>query len=163
MIMDFINNPYVAVILFVIFLIVYFVYLDVEGSFSNGFLHFGPGDSRENTKQFMNVNLDSWSKVITLYALCFFTGFMRTYYDNVVTGSILSSISDPSIVEIPYSEAGVYAVTLIDPLIMHSLQVIELLATLTLQFQFILPIVIGSYIGGFPGVYYKLKTKTFIS
>jgi len=70
---------------------------------------------------------------------------------------------DPNVSHIPYSQAGTYAVVLIDPLIMHSLKVIEFLATLTLQFQFILPLVIGSYIGGLPTVIGLLSSKTYTS
>ena len=67
MIMEYFYNPYIVVVIFVLFLMFYFVYLDVEGSFANGFLHFGPGGDNSNTTQFMGVTLDSWSKVFTLY------------------------------------------------------------------------------------------------
>ena len=163
MIMDIFWNPYFIVVIFIVFLIVYFVYLDVEGSFANGFLHFGPGGDTTNSTQFMGITLDSWSKVLTLYLICFTTGFLSTHYDNVVTSSIINKLTDPSVTYVPYSQSGTYAVVLIDPLIMHSLKVIEFLATLTLQFQFILPVVVGSYIGGLPTVLPLLSSKTYES
>lgn len=161
--MDIFWNPYFIVVIFIVFLIVYFVYLDVEGSFANGFLHFGPGGDTTNSTQFMGITLDSWSKVLTLYLICFTTGFLSTHYDNVVTSSIINKLTDPSVTYVPYSQSGTYAVVLIDPLIMHSLKVIEFLATLTLQFQFILPVVVGSYIGGLPTVLPLLSSKTYES
>jgi hypothetical protein len=145
------------------FLIAYFIFLDVEGSFANDFLHFGPGGTNVNSAQFMGIVLDSWSKVITLYFICFTTGFLSTHYDNVVSMSIINNVMDTSITHVPYSQTGTYAVVLIDPLIMHSLKVIEFFATLTLQFQFILPVVVGSYIGGLPTVLNILKSKTYES
>jgi len=161
--MDLFNNPYIVVILFIVFLIAYFVYLDIEGSFANGFLHFGPGIDNSTTSQFMGVTINTWSKVLTLYVICFVTGFLSTHYDNVVSTSLINRLMDPNVSHIPYSQAGTYAVVLIDPLIMHSLKVIEFLATLTLQFQFILPLVIGSYIGGLPTVIGLLSSKTYTS
>lgn len=161
--MDIFYNPYILVIFFIIFLIAYFVYLDVEGSFANEFLHFGPGGTVVNSAQFMGITLDSWSKVLTLYVICFTTGLLSTHYDNVVTTTIINRLTDPNVSSIPYSQAGTYAVVLIDPLIMHSLKVIEFFATLTLQFQFILPLVVGSYLGGLPTVLNILSSKTYTS
>lgn len=161
--MDIFWNPYFVVVIFIVFLIIYFIYLDVEGSFANGFLHFGPGGDTTNSTQFMGITLDSWSKVLTLYLICFTTGFLSTHYDNVVTSSIINKLTDPTVTYVPYSQSGTYAVVLIDPLIMHSLKVIEFLATLTLQFQFILPVVVGSYIGGLPTVLPMLSSKTYES
>jgi len=163
MIMEIFWNPYFIVVLFVIFLIAYFIFLDVEGSFANDFLHFGPGGTNVNSAQFMGIVLDSWSKVITLYFICFTTGFLSTHYDNVVSMTIINNVMDTSLTHVPYSQTGTYAVVLIDPLIMHSLKVIEFFATLTLQFQFILPVVVGSYIGGLPTVLNILKSKTYES
>lgn len=163
MIMEIFWNPYFIVVLFVIFLIAYFIFLDVEGSFANDFLHFGPGGTNVNSAQFMGIVLDSWSKVITLYFICFTTGFLSTHYDNVVSMTIINNVMDTTLTHVPYSQTGTYAVVLIDPLIMHSLKVIEFFATLTLQFQFILPVVVGSYIGGLPTVLNILKSKTYES
>jgi len=156
-------NPYFIVVLFIVFLIAYFIFLDVEGSFANDFLHFGPGGTNVNSAQFMGITLDSWSKVITLYFICFTTGFLSSHYDNVVSMSIINNVMDQSRSFVPYSQTGTYAVVLIDPLIMHSLKVIEFFATLTLQFQFILPVVVGSYIGGLPTVLSILGSKTYQS
>lgn len=159
----FFSSPYIAVILFIIFLIGFFVYLDKEGSFENGFLHFGPGDSRANTTQFMGIQLDSWYKVLTLYVICFTVGFMTSYYDNTVSKSLFRSILNESKDVVPYSMAGAYSITLIDPFIMHSLKIVEFLATLTLQFQFILPLFLGEYLADLPEQLTILGSKQYIS
>ena len=161
--LSFFNSPYIAVILFIIFLIGFFVYLDEEGSFENGFLHFGPGDSRVNTTQFMGVQLDSWYKVLTLYMVCFTVGFMTSYYDNTVSRTLFKTILDESKAIVPYSMAGAYSVTLIDPFIVHSLKIIEFLATLTLQFQFILPLFLGEYLADLPSQLTLLGMKQYQS
>lgn len=161
--LSFFNSPYIAVILFIIFLIGFFVYLDEEGSFENGFLHFGPGDSRVNTTQFMGVQLDSWYKVLTLYVICFTVGFMTSYYDNTVSRTLFKTILDESKEIVPYSMAGAYSVTLIDPFIVHSLKIIEFLATLTLQFQFILPLFLGEYLADLPSQLTLLGMKQYQS
>jgi len=163
MIMDIFWNPYFIVVIFIVFLIIYFIYLDVEGSFANGFLHFGPGGDNVNSTQFMGITLDSWSKVITLYFICFTTGFLSSHYDNVVSKEIINRVIDPYVTHVPYSQSGAYTVVLIDPLIMHSLKIIEFFATLTLQFQFILPVVVGSYLGDLPTIMSILSMKTYES
>jgi hypothetical protein len=162
-VLTFFLSPYTAVILFIVFLVGFFLYLDIEGSFENGFLHFGPGDKRANTTSFMGVRLDSWSKVLTLYLICFTVGFMTSYYDNTVTQSLFASIYKRTDQVVPYSMAGAYSVTLVDPFIIHSLKIIEFLATLTLQFQFILPLFLGEYLGDLPQKLYDLGQRQYIT
>jgi hypothetical protein len=162
-VLTFFLSPYTAVILFIIFLVGFFLYLDIEGSFENGFLHFGPGDNRANTTSFMGVRLDSWSKVLTLYLICFTVGFMTSYYDNTVTQSLFASIYKRTDQVVPYSMTGAYSITLIDPFIIHSLKIIEFLATLTLQFQFILPLFLGEYLGDLPQKLYDLSQRQYIT
>jgi hypothetical protein len=154
-------NPFFAVSVFIAFLIFFFVFLDLEGSFNGGFLHFGPGDDRENTTSFLGIKVDSWTKVLILYAIGFSTGLLTSYYDNVVGESLGKPIFDTSITEIDYSRTGVYTIALIDPLIFQTLKVIEYLTTFTLQFQFILPIILGEYLGDLPYVLNVLRTKTY--
>jgi hypothetical protein len=149
-VLDFFTSPYTAVILFIIFLVGYFIFLDLEGTFfTEGFLHFGPGDSRATTTSFVGIKLDSWKKVVTLYGISFLTGAMSSYYQNVVTSAMLNPLKAGTQLT-KYSQTGLYAVSLIDPLILHCLFVLNLLTTITLQFQFILPSIVGSYITDLP-------------
>jgi len=159
--MSFLNNPYIAVIIFLIFLIGFFIYLDLEGSFANGFLHFGPGSDKDNTTYFMGIEINSWSKVLTLYALCFSTGLLKSYYDMTVDTNIIQHLGDPNVTALPYTKSGVYAITLIDPLIMHSLWLLEILITITVQLQFIFPLILGEYIGDLPYLLSALSSKEF--
>ena len=147
---DFITSPYTAVVLFLIFLVLYFVFIDIEGSFfTQGFMHFGPGDSRETTTSFIGIKLDSWKKVTLLYTISFLSGAMSSYYQNTVTRALVNPMRTGSILP-KYSSSGLYAVSLIDPLILHLLFVLNLLTTVTLQFQFILPAILGSYFVDLP-------------
>jgi hypothetical protein len=161
--MSFLNNPYIAVIIFILFLVGFFIYLDLEGSFANGFLHFGPGSDKDNTTRFMGIEINSWSKVLTLYALCFFTGLLKSYYDMTVDTNIIQHLGNPNVTTLPYTKSGVYAVGLIDPLIMHSLWLLEILITITVQFQFIFPLILGEYIGDLPYLLSALSSKEFSS
>jgi hypothetical protein len=161
--MSFLNNPYIAVIIFIVFLVGFFVYLDIEGSFENGFLHFGPGDDRENTTTFMGIKLDSWSKVITLYIMCFFTGVLTSYYNETVKETMFKEIWNADQKVLTYTQAGTYTVSIIDPLIMHALNILALLETLTIQFQFILPLVVGQYMLDLSYLLDVLAKKEFAS
>jgi hypothetical protein len=46
---------------------------------------------------------------------------------------------------------------------MHSLWLLEVLITITVQFQFILPMIVGEYIGDLPYLLGALSTKEFTS
>lgn len=158
---SFLLNPFLAVAIFITFLIFFFVYLDLEGSFENGFLHIGPGDDRENTTSFLGVKVDSWSKVFTLYTIAFSTGLLTSYYDNVVGESLGRPVFDPNITDLPYSQLSVYTITLLDPFIYQTLKIVGYLTTFTLQFQFIFPIILGEYLGDLPFILKILQSKTY--
>ena len=154
-------NPFFAVSVFIGFLIFFFVYLDLEGSFKGGFLHFGPGDDRENTATFLGIQVNSWPKVLVLYMIGFSTGLLSSYYDNVVGESLGKPIFDPNVKELEYSKLGVYTIALIDPLIFQTLKIIEYLTTFTLQLQFILPVILGEYLGDLPFLLNILSLKIY--
>jgi hypothetical protein len=158
---EFLLNPFFAIAIFVAFLIGLFIYLDIEGSFKNGFLHVGPGDDRETTTSFLGVKVDSWTKVLILYAIGFVTGLLTSYYNNVVGESLGRAVFDPNVSEVPYGQVGVYTITLMDPFIYETLKIIGYLTTFTLQFQFILPIILGEYLGDLPFILKILASKTY--
>ena len=54
-----------------------------EGIFSKRFLHFGPSADPETQTEFLGSPVDSWEKVITLYALGFFSVLFSTYYHDI--------------------------------------------------------------------------------
>ena len=155
-IIRFFSNPRVVVVLFVIFLVGYLVLIDEEGGFAGNFTTFGPSDSR-----FMLMKLDSWTKVIVLYFVSFFSAMMTTYYDNVMESNIHSYLWNPAIKKIPFSKTWTYIIVFLEPIFMELLGLITLMASLTLQLQFILPELLGSMLAETPFVLQILGTKKF--
>jgi hypothetical protein len=155
-IIRFFSNPRVVVVLFVIFLVGYLVFIDEEGGFAGNFTTFGPSDSR-----FMLMKLDSWTKVIVLYFVSFFSAMMTTYYDNVMESNIHSYLWNPAIKKIPFSKTWTYIIVFLEPIFMELLGLITLMASLTLQLQFILPELLGSMLAETPFVLQILGTKKF--
>lgn len=155
-IIRFFSNPKVVVILFVLFLVGYLVFIDEEGGFAGNFMTFGPSQSR-----FMMMKLDTWPKVIILYVVSFFSAMMTTYYDNVMETNIHSYIWNPAIKKVPFSRIWTYIIVFLEPIFMEILGLITLLASLTLQFQFILPELVGSMLAETPFVLRILGTKKF--
>jgi hypothetical protein len=154
------GSPVIAVFIFMVFLIGYFVFLDLEGGFSNGFLQFGPGaNDEEHATYFMSIKVDTWTKTYILYAISLLSGLLSSYYNVTLNKGFLPAL-DKSVV--PYGQTETYAISLIDPLIIEFIYIIQVFATITLQLQFILPWVIGSYVAQVPFILSNLSSKTFI-
>ena len=73
-------EPRVAFAIFIVFIIIYLVFLDAEGAFTNNFLKFGPDD---NTK-FLHMKVNTWTKVILIYIVSFFGSILTRYYNTVM-------------------------------------------------------------------------------
>lgn len=156
-IVRFFSNPRVVVVLFILFLVGYLVFIDEEGGFAGNFTTFGPSDTK-----FMMMKLDTWPKVIVLYIVSFLSAMMTTYYDNVMETNVHSYIWNPAIKKVPFSRFWTYIIVFLEPIFMEILGLITLLASLTLQLQFILPELLGSFLAETPFVLSILRTKKFM-
>jgi len=159
--LSFLSTPAVVTVSFLIFLILYFIFLDVEGSFNSDFLQFGPSKDEANMSYFMGIRIDSWTKVLILYTISFLTGTLTSLYDLSVGSAIHMNVYNTEITKINESALSTYSIMLVDPFIRESLIIIALFTSLTLQFQFILPGVIGRYLVHVPFILSVLATKTF--
>jgi len=153
---SFFMEPKVVLVLFTLFLVGYIIFLDEEGAFSNGFLHFGPGAGT-----FLGIKIDSWSKVIALYAVGFFASLMTSYYQWIMANNIHSFVYNRAIKEVPYSRFWIYVITIMEPFFYQILQIIQFFTTLTMQFQFILPQFLGSLLADMPFTLKRLGEKTY--
>lgn len=157
---DLISSPSLAVVIFLFFMIGYFIFLDLEGGFANGFLKFGPGGEDENNSTyFMGIKVDTWAKTYTLYVVSFLSGLLSSYYNMTLDKGFMPSLEKSVI---PYGRNETYVISLLDPLIVEILYIIQVFATITLQLQFILPSVVGVYIARVPFILNALSTKTFL-
>jgi hypothetical protein len=161
MIVDYLSKPSVVLIIFILFLIGYLIFMDVEGGFSKKFLRFGPGTTDENTTKFIGIKIDSWSKVITLYAISFLTSLMISYYDVIIYNNIHRYVWNPAITHIPYSKFWTYTAILSQPLFNQLLLIIQFYMALTLQLQFIIPQFMGEFIAQLPFSLQTLGRKTY--
>ena len=155
-----ISAPSLAIFVFMIFMIAYFIFLDLEGGFENGFLQFGPGGNKEeHTTYFMSIKVDTWTKVYVLYLVSFLSGLLTSYYNMTLDKKFMPMLNKEVV---PYGMSETYFISLLDPLIMEILHIIQVFATITLQLQFILPSIIGTYIAKVPFILSSLSEKTFI-
>ena len=159
-IIRFFSSPAALVLMLIVFLISYFVFLDIEGSFTSDFLQVGPSKDGINMSYFMGIKLDSWTKVVLLYGISFLTGALSTAYE-ISTAPILSSVYLPDSVLVSESMMSTYGITLLSPFISEGLNIVELFTGLTLQFQFILPGIIGRTMVHVPYILNVLSAKTF--
>jgi len=160
-ILDFLFRPLVAFTILVAFLVTYLIFIGVEGGFTEKFLHFGPGTTPENTTTWINIKMDSWPKVITLYCISFMSALINQYYMFAVSENLHSYVWQRAEKVIPFDKPSTLFVLLSEPIIFQILMVIQFFTTLTLQLQFILPEMMGGFVAHVPGVMRRLEGKVF--
>lgn len=160
---EFFMSPKVALIIFTLFLVAYIVFIDEEGGFKGKFLHFGPGTTATNTTTFMNIKLDSWTKVGLLYAVSFFAALLTSYYSSVMSNNIHSYIWNRALKgeTVPYSKTWTYAIVLMEPFFYQILSIVQFFTSLTLQLQFILPQFLGDLVASLPFTLKRLGERRF--
>jgi hypothetical protein len=162
-------------------LVIYFVVIDKSNGFGDNFLQFGPNVSSEQDStdasgegllkeeslagdgtSFLGVTLDTWPKVITLYLIGFFSSFMSEYYESVVSETVSTAVWNDAVRELEGGRFSTYLITTFDPLIGQILEILKVLTAMTMQLQFIVPSILGSYAMKLPISFYMLSKKSFI-
>lgn len=174
-IIDWFMKPSTALVLFIIILIIYFIVVDESGGFTDNFLHFGPSKPKDESGElgeeggmggdgtsFLGIKLDTWGKVITLYLISFFSSFVSEYYESVVSETVSTAVWNDAIHELEGGKVTTYVIAAFDPLIGQILEILKVLTAMTMQLQFILPNILGSYAMRLPISMYMLSKKTFI-
>ena len=139
---DFFSSPFVGILLFLIIATIILIGLDRRGAFEE-FLKFGPNENAH----FLKIKLDSWSKVITLYVISFFTALLTKYFNSVVgRGFITARLLNPSVDEINVTKNQSLIIIYLYPICVWLLNIIMFFITLTMQLQFLLPNLLGNMI-----------------
>lgn len=153
-------KPQVALAIFVIIIILYLIFLDKEGAFQAKFLRFGPSSD----SKFLNITLDKWSKVITIYFVAFFSALSLSYYQNIASSFVTGVLLNPAYKNtIQQSRLLSNILVTVDPIITAIMGIISILVTLTQQFQFIFFQILGTLIVTIPVNLYNLSFKKFVS
>ena len=156
---EFFFNPKTAFLIFLIFIIVYLILLDVEGAFQKKFLNFGPSEDTE----FLNMKIDTWEKVILIYLIGFFSSLLTSYYETVSFDFIHSYIWNPAYKEkINISKSWTTAIVAIEPILYWILNILNFFITLTMELQYIIPKFLGDIVINIPYGIYKVNQKEYI-
>ncbi len=151
-------DPRFALIIFIVILIGYLVFLDKENAFQNKFLRFGPSP---DTK-FLNIKLDSWNKVISVYFIALLSALSTAYYTSVSSSYISGVLLNPAYKDkISQSKFWSKLLVTIDPLMSWVMQLFQLFATLTLELQYMLPQLLGHLIILIPTNLQSIEEKRF--
>jgi hypothetical protein len=163
-IINFLNNPMVALLIMLTFLIIYFLAQGLTTGFSNDFLSFGPtNDSTGKPTTFMGIQLNTWKNVILVYFIIFISTVLQIYYSNIITTNLRSYAFNPAVKIIPFSKFWTYFSLLMDPFISIMLFVLRFHAMATLQVQYIIPQILGSVLTSLPFTLKWLHGKQFIN
>ena len=152
-------EPRITLVIFVIFILGYLIVLDYGGAFFDKFLNFGPS---KDTK-FLNMKLDTWTKVILVYIMGFALAILTSYYKTVMFDFIHSKIWNPAYTKkIEISKSWATAILVMEPLLYWLLEIIKFFVTLTMELQFLVPQFIGTAIIDIPYAFMKLSENRFI-
>ena len=139
-------EPRMAFSLFVFFMVGYLLFLDEEGAFNN-FFGFGPDPSI----RFLGMSLDTWNKVLLVYAVGFISSLLQGYYSTVMFDFIHSKLWNPAYQKrIPVSKRWAQTIVTVEPLLDWMLDIMQFFITMTMRVQFILPQLLGQIIVDLP-------------
>ena len=163
-IINFLKSPKTVLIILLIFCIGFFLGVGLTGEFDNNFVAFGPTkDENGKPAKFMGMSLDTWNKVGSVYAIIFISAVLEKYYNNIISQTIISHVTNNTITKVHYSKLWSYLILLIDPFINTILLIIRLYAIATFQLQYILPQFIAAYLTNLPFIIKLLGSKTYIN
>jgi hypothetical protein len=150
-------EPRMAFCLFVFFMVGYMLFLDEEGAFNN-FFGFGPDPSI----RFLGMSLDTWNKVLLVYAVGFISSLLQGYYSTVMFDFIHSKLWNPAYRQrIPVSKRWAQTIVTVEPLLDWMLDIVQFFITMTMRFQFILPQLLGQIIVDLPYGLMKIEENQF--
>lgn len=156
-------DPQVAFFFFILFLIGALVGLDVGGAFDKKFMAFGPAKDPADQAVFLQMRLDTWSKVLIVYAIAFLSSLLRNYYGTVVQYFIHDYAWNPLIKTINYSKFWTHVIIQVEPLLLVVLDMINFFVLFTVQLQFIIIQFLGACVIQIPYAIYRLSDKQFTS
>lgn len=149
--------PVLAINLFMIGMVALLFFLDEEGAFAK-FTHFGP---TADTK-FLNMKLDTWPKVILVYATSFISAYLGSfYYTNIQSGFLGSAVTNPSVKELDMTRTEATYVVWMSAISYWLLQILQFMITLTMQLQFMVFVLLGNLTTNIPFYMSHLNDKKF--
>lgn len=163
-IIHFFNHPKVIILITFIILFALFLSEGLNEGFAKNFFVFGPNvNDKGEPSTFMGIKLSSWSHVIITYIILLITSIMEIYF-NISTHKLNKIIDYSSLLNklIPLPKLWTYIYFIFEPFITILIYIIKFYATATLQIQYIIPQLIGSYIVNIPFMLHWLKGKEFI-
>lgn len=140
------TNPTTALITFTGWILIFIILLGFMGAFSDRFLHFGPSTDPDTQANFLGKPIDSWEMVILLYILGFLSAIFSTYYHSVFGAWLTNTVKDRKQKYLGINKKIAYILITLDPIVSSINGILELFVTLTLQFQFLIPQLLGDII-----------------
>ena len=155
---DKVLRPQFALFVFIVALIIYIIVLDKEGAFQQKFLHFGPSP---DTK-FLNIQLQNWRQVVSVYAIAFLSALSLSYYQNIASSFVSQVLINPAYKGvIQHSKTWSIILGVADPIVNAIMTAINFFVTLTMEFQFIFFQLLGTISVSIPSNVYSILQKKF--
>lgn len=144
------NNPRSIIIVILLFFTIYFIIGDKTGTFNSTFLRFGPNKHSKSTDgtntnkdtKYIGISINSWSRVIMVYFITFFSALLNAYYNTTVSISN-NIIFNDKMTTIKYNKYWTYIAYILDPMFIVLFTVLQFFATATFELQYIIPQFLG--------------------
>ena len=156
--MNLLNNPVFIIYIVILFIIFFMVYLESYNQITSTFWKFGPVlNNAGQYYKYMTFTMDNWVKVISVYVIIFLTSLIGGIYDKFYKTHFIKHLesSDYSIM----SRITTYLFLGINPLVDMMYYIINFFAVACFQFQYLLPLFLGAYLGEIPYILNALGNK----
>ena len=152
------KNPIFIICLVIGFLMMFLIYLETSNQLTTTFWKFGPVTNDEGKYfKYMTFTMDNWVKVISVYVIIFLTSLVYSIYDNFYKNTFKKHLQSPdySIISKPIT----YIFLGLTPFVEMIYYIINFFAVACFQFQYLLPLFIGGFLGKTPYIVHVLSKK----
>mgnify|MGYP006106244199 CR=1 FL=1 len=132
--------------LFIVAMISMLIFLDEEGAFET-FINFGPSKDIK----FLNLKVDTWTKLILVYIISFLSAFLTQFYKaNIISGFFSSQLANHAVKKLDVTRTEAKYLIWTRPISWWFLSIIGFMVTLSMQLQFMLCGLLGSMCAEIP-------------
>ena len=137
------GDPRISLLVYTAWILILLISLHLLGITNDTqFFNFGPSEN----DTFLGNSINTWTKVIILYLISFFTSAFNTYYGSVYGTWFFNQVKDTERNYLDVSKKQAKLMTIIAPIVTGINDIVGIFILLTQELQYILPQILGEVI-----------------